>query len=579
MSLWVDMIRMPRVMAANPRSIPTWTLSFAKASGMIATIYVAIFYLTVPETIADAVVYAGNIQQYMLAPGGSSRPLMWDAGHLLWRPLGYALWMLFHSVLSAWSGGYTFLELVAVLISVNFLCGLVLAIIALAIARHLGLSMAPAIAATVGLLSTSAVLNYIHAGTSYVPGLTAQFVGLWFLLKAPDSQRATLYAGLGGAAIAISSLLWLPYLLTAPAALLAGWVSERSPQRGRLLAIATLTTLAVGLGFLTIGATARGATTLPAFKSWILDSSHGVQPDRRLVRLPNGVTRSFLFLGDDALLIKRFIFGDPYAPVHAADLLHTGLWKVVTVFLSGTALLWALLRSRSTRSMGYLLLIASVPIIGLALILFEPGQSERYLPLYAVLFCSVCVVLKFRTDMFTRMFFGAFLIAMLAVNFRAYGWDLRIAAHEDTARAELVREYVRPPGIALILSFRDPLSAHFQRAPFAPDNRKGQLPLFHVIESGKLDLDRWRSDSACGILDAWSRSGDVWLSLRLLAPRPEVAWQWTENDDLRVHWVDLPAFFSRLETSSRIGDADGFTLVPKSEHNQAYLETACQRNR
>jgi hypothetical protein len=284
-----------------------------------------------------------------------------------------------------------------------------------------------------------------------------------------------------------------------------------------------------------------------------------------------------LFLGDDARLIKRFVFGDPYEPAHLAEVLRASLWKIAVVFSGGAALLWALWRNLRTRPAAWVVLAGSIPTIAFAILVFETSAPERYLPLFPAIFCGVCVVLTLRSQKRIRVLAGAFLIVLLLVNYRAYGWDLRAVAARASVRAAWVRERVASPSIVFLLSFRDPLSGHFQRSPFAPDNRKGPLPLFHVTESGNGRVEQWRSDAACRVLEAWKVNGEVWLSLRLLAPRPEPDWQWTENDDPRLHWVDVPAFFTPLETGERIGDADGFAVVSHSEKNQVYLENACRR--
>ena len=42
------------------------------------------------------------------------------------------------------------------------------------------------------------------------------------------------------------------------------------------------------------------------------NSAHGIEPQHRLLRLPTGITRSFLYFGNDGILFKRFTLGDPY---------------------------------------------------------------------------------------------------------------------------------------------------------------------------------------------------------------------------------------------------------------------------
>jgi hypothetical protein len=133
----------------------------------------------------------------------------------------------------------------------------------------------------------------------------------------------------------------------------------------------------------------------------------------------------------------------------------------------------------------------------------------------------------------------------------------------------------RDGGVAFLLSFRDPVSTYVQKVPFSPLNRQGSLPLFHVIEPGNISVTTWRRDAACRILQAWDSGGQAWLSARLVAQRPKPEWNWAERDDSHVHWVDLPAFFTRFETDGRIGGEDGFLRVASSVSNRQDIREVC----
>ena len=51
----------------------------------LTVLFVAVVLFTGPHSYSDTNMYAGEIQ----SAGSISDPLLWDFGHLLWRPLGW----------------------------------------------------------------------------------------------------------------------------------------------------------------------------------------------------------------------------------------------------------------------------------------------------------------------------------------------------------------------------------------------------------------------------------------------------------------------------------------------------------
>lgn len=552
--------------------------------------FMVVFALTVPETTADTIVYVQHILAYQQhRPNPAPYPL-WEFGHLLWRPMGYGLWRLTHPLLSSWSQDNPVLEITAGLIAVNVLGGLLLAPLLFFLCRRLGLSVLAAAGVAGGFMLCSTILNYVHSGMSYNPGLVAQTAGLLLMLRAVESpRRGGLYAALAGTALALSFLLWFPYVLTVPVVLLAGWIKDPTgapkrepahaifaPGRLRIIALATTATAVVGLAAFGVGAVIEHITSFAELKQWIVNSSHGLMIDRRLARLPTGLTRSFLNLGNDGIAMKRFAMGDPYAPVHTLDLIRAGIWKVMLVFSAMLILLATLARRRESWPALILLAAGWLPTLAFALFLFETAEPARYEPAYLSLVIGVCAIFVLPCQIrFPRWFFAAFLAVLAIVNLKAYGWDQRLMASAAGERALLIHEHASPNGIAFLLSFRDPVSTYVQRNPFSRLNRQGALPLFHVIEAGNISVVTWRKAAACRTLEAWDDGGEAWLSTRLLAQRPKPEWNWAEFDDTRVRWVDLPAFFTRFETNGRIGGDDGFLRLTPTSTNRQSLEEYC----
>ena len=546
--------------------------------------FIALYSITVVGTAADTMVYAYDLLAYHQQGPTASPLLLWEFGHLLWRPIGYVLWVAAHPFLSSWSGGNPVLEMTAVLIAVNFVVGLLLTWMLFLVCRRLGLTDPAALTVTAGFMLSSTVLNYVHSGMSYNPGLLAQLTALLLILEARRRPgRAVAFAVLAGCALALSVALWFPYVLTVAAVLLAGFLvlpPDRHSWRGslRIVMAATLATAIAGVTLFAAGAAIGHVSSYPEFRQWVVNSAHGINPERRLLRLPTGVTRSFFNMGDDGFIIKRFVFGDPYAPASALDVLRAGIWKIGVVFLALAEVVVVLARRRETWPSLAVLLSAALPTIGFAVFLFETAEPARYEPAYPGLLVAICSVLLLpKTARAPRLLLAGVFVAMALVNLKAYAWDLRAGASEDAERAVLISQHTAHNGVVLITGFRDPLSSYVQKHPFSPLNRQYALPLHHVIDPGNVRLPIWRQDAACRMLRAWDGGGEVWISDRLVAPRPKPKWDWAEHDDSRVRWTDLPAFFKSLETDSHIGGADGFFRVTHDTRNLAELQNTCSR--
>jgi hypothetical protein len=577
---------MSTVSPSPARKSTTQHLSCWKSPVIAVVGFVVLFGLTVTETTADTVVYVGQIITYSQHGPNASPLLLWEFGHLLWRPLGYCLWLAGHPFLSSWYGGNPALGITAVLLGVNFFVGIGLTLLFFFLSRRLGLSEGLALFVTAGFMLCSVILNYVHSGMSYNFGLAAQLMALLLIFKAVERpSKGEFYAAMGGVALALSFLLWFPYVLTVPAVLLAGLIIDpvrttNDPllPRGRLRVIAFMcvTAAIVSLVIYAAGASIDHITSYPALKQWIVNSAHGIAPERRLSRLPTGFTRSFFHMGNDGVLIKRFILGDPYAPVSRLNIIRGGIWKVALIFAALVVLLSTLARRHDTWPALAVLAVGLLPTLAFAVFLFETSEPGRYEPAYPSLLVAVCAILLMPRDiLMPRWFFACFLVVLAIVNVKAYAWDLRSLASVTTDRATLVHEHTAHNGIGFLVSFRDPVSTYLQRSPFSPLNRQGALPLFHVIEPGNISVATWRSAAACRILQAWDAGGEAWLSTRLVAQRPKPEWDWAEYDDSRVHWVDLPAFFTQFEIDSRIGGEDGFLRVAQTATNRQAIQGVC----
>lgn len=290
------------------------------------------------------------------------------------------------------------------------------------------------------------------------------------------------------------------------------------------------------------------------------------------------VPRAFFNLGNDGMILKRFVFKDPYAPVSLSDLIRLSLWKLAIVYLALFALLVQLWLSREK---GWLLALAitSAPALFFILVLFEPSGHERYFAIFTVLFLAAASVIGgdvHRPKRILQGMLALLLIALVPANAKSY-FELRRSAEMTAAlnRIQGLRQVLTPHSIVVVLSFRDGLSQYLERFPFDPAVAKFP-PVHTLIEAGTLRTLHWRMEFAQRALDSWEAGGDVWISRRLFASRPLPQWNWVEDDDRRVHWTDIPAFFGHAATDMVISGDDGFVRLAHTESNRQWLSGAAR---
>jgi hypothetical protein len=285
-----------------------------------------------------------------------------------------------------------------------------------------------------------------------------------------------------------------------------------------------------------------------------------------------GFARSFIYLGNDGILFKRYLVGDPFNPVTALGLFRLSLWKIALFYFFIASVLINLTRSAQGRRILGLLILNGVPIIGLA-VFWQGGDIERYLALYPLIFlslaCSLCVDRAIALFKYVAL---AFVAAMILTNATAMAKVLLDRQQEATAaRGRALQPLMRPNSKVFTVTFQDDL-VNFARAfPFHPVNRLGYINPYAIIALGTTQAPVWRQDFATKAKATWDQGGDVWVSRRVLSPRPRSEWKWVEGDDKNVAWTDIYLFFSQLEMNKSVGGEDGFSLLLPSERNRAFL--------
>lgn len=550
----------------------------SRIQASVATVLLFAFILAVTRAnvLGDTPLYANQIVEHWgQSPLGSGNSL-WDAGHLLWRPLGWALLSVLWPVLSALTNMTPVMAADFLLIAI----GVISALATVWLWRLLIIDWLPgsprlAIWLPLAFACTHAVILYAHSGSSYVPGLACTTASLYSLRRSRFILGATWFA--------LATLLWLPYILAGPAlafvaicpAAGADWLrtafsaSKLRPLLTFIAVSAVLTGITYGLALIAV----RTSSTADA-RAWLSQSSHGWSQNITIVRIATGLPRSFYYMGKDGVLFRRYLRHDPYNRVTIASLVKASLWKIAAFALFVAALFYELARRPGSAWIVLLFFLAATPVVGFAVLLFEPGSPERYLPALSFLFLATAWVLRDfgRVRGVGQLLIVLCLIAAAANNVYAF-LRPRISEQDRAtlARVAGLRDQLGGAGFVAVLSNQDDLDEVINRSPFSAINRPAPLRVYDVIEVATTRVIDWREQFARHVLDAWSRGGEVWVSKRFWRDKPLPGWDWVEGDDPRISWPQIPRFFTGLQTDADSGGPDGFLRLTPNEANRTRL--------
>lgn len=530
-------------------------------------LYLVLSVATHTHLTGDAPEYAGEIHERLRT--GTPGAAFWDAGHLAWRPLVFAI-AAGGSRLGGGGGTVALSTVSHLLIGVSWLAGLLCAVLFPLWLLRAGVSRMASILATAALLGANAVLSYGHGGSSYIPALACLIAGLYLLTSdTPPTLRSSLIAGL---LLAGAVLLWLPFVLALLGALCAPLLL-REPNRRRVLSVvhATGACAIAGLGTYAIVAVHLGVTTPGRFLAWFRGAAHGVTGVAGVSRAVLGFSRSFLNMGTDGAVLKRFLLHDPYNPVSATQLLGLG-WKIGFFYLVLAVAVLTLWRAGWRRCLLFCFISAApVLLFGIA---WQGGDTERYLPLYPALLLvlAASITLSSWTSP-GRILPAAFVLVSLVVNTSAYSRH-HFAAEENAIVARLgeFNDSLLPAGSILVVpTFNDRTGAYFRSGTVDRARLRGTFGFHGLVEKGSESTPQWRESFSARALDVWDAGGRIWLSRRVLSPAPAEDWDWVEGDDRRVSWSDFPRFFTPLDLGTTSGGADGFVELLPTPRNRALL--------
>ncbi|HEX8068923.1 MAG TPA: hypothetical protein VF546_03160 [Pyrinomonadaceae bacterium] len=562
--------------ADAPRPVNTLTATLRR-DGALALVYLAATWLTAAVFMGDTLYYADSV---LGMTGGRITPATFDPrgnysffefGHLLWRPVGWLCYLAFGALARRLCGGDARQAAVFLLVALNWAAGLCCVLLLRRVLGYVARREWVIVTAAVGFTCAYAFLNFTQSGSSYVPALALYLAGLLVLLRGGERVTKPLRTALGaGVCFAGAVCLWFLYVWAVPAALAAPLVLFGDDVRRRRLFVYGALVSGGLTVLLYVGAVVGGLhlTQLAQVKAWVASSGHGLDNNRGVLQVVFGLARTFLSVGRDNVLFKRFLLHDPYNPVTAFDLVRLSLWKLALFYLAAGAAGLLLLGEGRGRRVLVLLLLGAGPVLLFAA-LWQGTPPERYLPLYPVAFMALACALdaeRRRAPLKTVLL--AFVLALVCVNAAALSTAAlgRRQAAMSARTAELVPLLKSQ---SVVVEVKEELKDLQWEFPFHPLNRV--LTVYSAVSIGDAESARWREAFARRATEAWAAGGDVWLSRRLLEPRPRAASYWVEGSDPGITWAQVNAFFGQFEQGQAVGDADGFVLLARTPRNENAL--------
>jgi hypothetical protein len=387
--------------------------------------------------------------------------------------------------------------------------------------------------------------------------------------------------GIGaGICLAISLLLWMPYLWSVLGVLLFPLLLKKNtPERRKILLTSGLTSTIV-LGLFLCGAVAiLHLHSIKEVSEWISASQHGDET-RGALRVLFGLPRSFINMGNDAIVFKRYLLHDPYNPVTLSDLFLNSIWKIGFFYLVCICMIAAFIRQKTNLPKLILFAIGCFPVLIFA-VQFDGAAVERYLPLYPfilIMFSGMIDIIRSQ-GLFMRKAGIAVAVAFPALCVFINGKTMNRATliHTRTDQQNEIRPLltVLRPGSIILTPSLDELEGY---AVLNPDDSITRTPGFEPIglaELGTKQVLQWKHILHDSSMAAWARGGDVWLWYRLIEKRPKREWNWVEGADPHIHWRDFPGLFNILDLSpSDVVPRLSFIKMSLTDHNKMLLDSA-----
>jgi hypothetical protein len=527
-------------------------------------IYILLTSITGAFFMADTVDYVLSVLRHEQGVNF----VFWDFRHLLWRPLG---WVLFHySKL-----GFNYADDAAaraaithIFIALNWAAGLLSLLLLRRILRRFCDREWAVNFALLTFLFAQGFMNFLHAGSPYVFGLSLLITGMYFL-SADHAEVSVRRLFAGALALALSVCFWFPYFFAIPGALAIPLFISRSGWRSTLKAAA----LCLCLGIVFYGGVILHLHlhTAAAIRTWIATGASDVAGVRGPKRTIFGLARSFINMGQDGVLYKRFLLHDPYNHVSLLQLARLSIFKLAIFYLSLAAIGWALWRSPADRRVLWLGLAGAVPVIAFGLYWYG-GDVERYLPLYPFFFLGLACALGQYRAKWMQAIAGLFLATAIVSNLSAMSvLTLRHQERLSEDRLQALLPIYRPHSRVVLVDIHDDLENFSRSFPLLPIINRSDFSFYPALNPATPQTLHWRQDFAHTATTVWGQGGDVWLSKRLFEERPRPDSAWAEGDDPRVKWKDVYNFFATFDLGTPAGGQDGFVLLLPDQKDRELL--------
>ncbi len=532
--------------------------------------YTVVSYLTGAFFMADTVDYVADVYGHYYGLNST----FWEFGHLFWRPLGWVLLRALSPLLELFAGRDPHIQVTYIYVALNWLAGLACIFLLRAFLRDFSIRPVITNGCTLALLCSNAFLNYIHTGSSYIPGLAFLLLGFYLLAVPAETGTSSLRPFWAAGALALAVCLWFPYMFAVPGALATPLFQRRDNRFSWALTLrTTIYCLILGLVAYGLVLARLGIFTPRGVFQWMTVEAATIGGISGSERAIFGLARSFVNMGNDGVLFKRFLLHDPYNPVSVFELGRASLLKLSVFYGLLIVVLTQLLHSVNRRIF-WLCLAVTLPVFAFALFWYG-GDMERYLPLYPVFFLAVGRSLTDdRAPGYLKWLATLILLVGAFSNFAATSSSsLRRKQQPVEERMKDVLPVLNSGSRVVLLDIHDELGDLERTFPFHPIVRSRMVHTYAVLNIGTRKDFHWQQDLARMVLKTWSSGGDIWITDRVLELRPHRNWDWVEGADPHATWPMVRSFFTEFDYGKLAGSEDGFRLLLPTEKNKAIVSS------
>src|ERR1700722_7090213 len=174
---------MTRALTGQPETNRQPTFNRTRSCLFLAILYAIVLAATRPPSMGDTIVSATDIASRLGASPFGRDSSLWESGHLLWRPIGWAVTTVVSSFFPAMQNWTPFMLSGAVLVGISLLSSVITVVLWYLLLIDLAVSPRAAFLVALAAAFGHGFLLYAHSGCSYIPGLTCLTASLYFLRK------------------------------------------------------------------------------------------------------------------------------------------------------------------------------------------------------------------------------------------------------------------------------------------------------------------------------------------------------------------------------------------------------------